>query len=171
MSDKNKVKKVFFSLGSNLFDREANLRKAVAELHGFIDNIRVSSIFETTPLYVVDQPLFLNIVVSGATNIECRDLLAKTKDIEQLMGRDIEHARSKGPRIIDIDIILYDASIIREKDLEVPHPGIAERRFVLVPLLELAGDVIDPRTGIAFSDILEKTDDRTDQSVRLYSNW
>ncbi|MDN5345185.1 MAG: 2-amino-4-hydroxy-6-hydroxymethyldihydropteridine diphosphokinase [Clostridia bacterium] len=134
----------YLGLGSNLGDREVNLRAAVAIL-GATAGITVeglSSWYETTPVGKTDQGLFLNGVVRIKTTLSPRELLQCVLAIEQRLGR-VRRERW-GPRNIDIDILLYDALTIKEPDLEIPHPRLLERAFVLVPLAEIAPDLILP---------------------------
>jgi 2-amino-4-hydroxy-6-hydroxymethyldihydropteridine diphosphokinase len=171
LSDKSSV---FLSLGSNLGRREAQLRSAVARLAAFLAAIRVSSIYETQPLYVNDQPMFLNIVLCGITRLTPREILKRTRNIEDAMGRDRSTAVAKGPRVLDIDILLCGDSVIREPDLVVPHPGMSERRFVLAPLLELEPDILDPRTGRPFARDLAALDAQGAQGAQgiyTYAPW
>jgi len=162
---------VYLSLGSNLGHRETLLRAAVTRLAVFLDHIRVSSIYETQPLYVTDQPLFLNIVLHGYTRLTPGKLLKRTRGIEDAMGRDRTAAVAKGPRVLDIDILLYGDRIIREPDLIVPHPGMTERSFVLTPLLELEPDLRDPRTKLPFARDLAALGAQGAQGIYTYASW
>ena len=137
-------RKVYLSLGSNLGDRLGLLSRAVAQLRGPLTGVRVSSVYQTAPLYVTDQPRFLNIVVAGRTRLSARALLQASQAIENALGRRRGGGVPKGPRPIDIDILLYGSEVISEPDLVVPHPGLKERRFVLEPLLELEPGLRDP---------------------------
>ena len=140
------MKTVFLALGSNVGDREVNMRTAVARLGS--DEIRVvrrSSLYETAPREMLDQPWFLNAVVEAETSLFPMQLLARIRDIERQMGR--RRVTPKGPRNIDIDILFYGRSVIATTELEVPHPRIGERRFVLEPLAEIAPDFRHPVTG------------------------
>jgi 2-amino-4-hydroxy-6-hydroxymethyldihydropteridine diphosphokinase len=148
-------RKVFLSLGSNLGDRLASLAKAVELLRGPLEQVRVSSVYETAPLYLTDQPRFLNIVVSGRTRLPPDALLQAAQAIEGELGRRRAGSVPKGPRPIDIDILLYGRQVIRQPDLVVPHPGLGERRFVLEPLLELEPGLHDPQGGAALARALE----------------
>ena len=123
---------VYFGLGSNLGDRQANLVEGIQRLRAQVDVLRLSSVYETEPAYVTDQPRFLNMVAKGVTALDPHALLAFLKRIEQGMGRRDEVRY--GPRPIDIDILFYDDQVIRSESLTVPHPLLAERGFVLVPL-------------------------------------
>jgi 2-amino-4-hydroxy-6-hydroxymethyldihydropteridine diphosphokinase len=132
----------YLSLGSNVGDREANLREAIERL-GAVGRVEsVSSFYETEPVEVVDQPWFINCAVRLATSKSPRDLLASVLAIERSMGR--ERTRPKGPRNIDIDILLYDDQVVDEPGLTIPHPGLPERMFVLAPLAEIAPEVRHP---------------------------
>jgi 2-amino-4-hydroxy-6-hydroxymethyldihydropteridine diphosphokinase len=147
------LKTAFLALGSNVGDREANLRTAVALLQG--DEIRVrrgSSLYETAPQELLDQPSFLNAVVDVETSLFPMQLLARAREIERKMGR--RRVIPKGPRNIDIDILFYGRSVIASAELEVPHPRLAQRRFVLEPLAEIAPAFRHPLTGKTANEML-----------------
>ena len=134
----------FLGLGSNLGDRAANLHRAV-ELLEAADGVRVvrsSSVYETDPVGGPPQPDYLNAVVEVETTLEPHALLAACQDVERGMGR--VRAERWGPRVIDMDVLIYDDATIHEPDLIVPHPRMHERAFVLVPLAELAPDLTLP---------------------------
>lgn len=133
---------VYLSLGSNLGDRAANLQTAVDRLASLGEVIAVSSFYETEPVELTAQPWFLNCAVKLDTEKMPRQLIAGILAIEQGMGR--QRKQTKGPRIIDIDILLFGSSIIEIPSLTVPHPSMHERRFVLEPLAEIAPDVRHP---------------------------
>jgi 2-amino-4-hydroxy-6-hydroxymethyldihydropteridine diphosphokinase len=133
---------VYLALGSNLGDRAANLRAAVGRLAVQVAVEHISSLYETEPAYVLDQPRFLNAVLSGRTALEPLALLAFLKEIERGLGR-VPGARF-GPRMIDLDILLYDDMALATDALTIPHPRMAERPFVLVPLAEIAPDLVPP---------------------------
>jgi 2-amino-4-hydroxy-6-hydroxymethyldihydropteridine diphosphokinase len=143
------LKTAYFSLGSNIGDREANLRAALDRLQP----TRVSSIYETEPVDYTDQAWFLNIAAEIQTDLMPRQLLAFTQRIERELGRVRTFA--KGPRTIDIDILLFGSTIVRTKELEIPHPRMAERRFVLRPLAEIGPDLRHPETGRSVREMLE----------------
>lgn len=133
---------VYLSLGSNLGDRAANLKSAIDRLRNFGEVAAVSSFYETEPVEVIAQPWFLNCVVKLDTEKMPKQLLAGILNLEHEMGR--QRKLKKGPRIIDIDILLFGNSIIQLQGLTVPHPAMHERRFVLEPLAEIAADVRHP---------------------------
>ncbi len=133
---------VYLSLGSNVGDLAANLRAAIERLSALGQVVAVSSFFETEPVEVTSQPWFLNCAVKLDTEKMPKQLLAGILDLEREMGR--KRTQSKGPRNIDIDILLFGNSIIETKGLTVPHPGLHERRFVLEPLAEIAPEVRHP---------------------------
>jgi 2-amino-4-hydroxy-6-hydroxymethyldihydropteridine diphosphokinase len=159
-------KTVYLSLGSNLGDRERNLGDALALLRSpGLTILRVSSLYETEPLDVRDQPRFLNAVVEADSDLFPKQLLARIRKIELRLGR--RRLRSKGPRTIDIDILLFGDSVIETEELLVPHPRLAERRFVLEPLAELAPDLRHPITRRTVREMLAAV---ADQQVRKLSN-
>lgn len=146
-------KLVYLSLGSNLGDREANLQAAADCINASgIRVIRCSSTYETRPMYLRDQPLFLNLVLEVETDILPRLLLRKLQEIERKLGR--KRAPRNGPRLIDIDIILYGAFVIDAPELCVPHPRMHERRFVLEPLAELVPDLRHPVSRKTMRELL-----------------
>lgn len=134
--------RVYLALGSNLGERDANLKAALAALQPDVRIDRISSVYDTAPQLVVDQPRFHNIVCSGLTQLDPLTLLRQAKRIERELGR-VAGPRY-GPRLIDIDIVLYDDLIMNTAELTIPHPRMAERAFVLVPLAEIAPDLRHP---------------------------
>jgi 2-amino-4-hydroxy-6-hydroxymethyldihydropteridine diphosphokinase len=147
------VKTVYLGLGSNVGDREASLRTALQRLESPDLRIcRVSSIYETAAMDCRNQPDFLNCVAEGETELLPMRLLQRVQRIEREMGRIRNIA--KGPRNIDIDILLYGNAVIRTAKLEVPHPRMVERRFVLEPLCELAPDARHPVSRQTFRELL-----------------
>jgi 2-amino-4-hydroxy-6-hydroxymethyldihydropteridine diphosphokinase len=128
---------VYLSLGSNLGDREANLRAAIAVLPPAGVHVRqASSLYETEPVDYLDQPWFLNCVLEAETELDPHALLRVLHAIETQLGSKKEFA--KGPRKLDLDVLLYGAETIASPDLQVPHPRMLQRRFVLMPLAEIA---------------------------------
>ena len=149
------MKQAFLSLGSNLGDREAHLLDALDRLEAAgIHTLRRSSIYETEPQDLPNQPWFLNLVVEVETELFPRLLLARAQAIELGMGR--RRVVSKGPRTIDIDVLLVGNYVIRTRELQVPHPRMSERRFVLEPLAELAPDLRHPATGKTVREMLSE---------------
>ena len=144
---------VYLSLGSNLGDRQSNLRNATGRLLELGDVLEVSSLYETEPVEVTDQPWFLNCAVALRTELIPREFLAGILEIERSMGRQRTHP--KGPRIIDIDILLFGPAHINTPTLTVPHPAIAGRRFVLEPLAEIAPDVKVPLLKQTVRELLD----------------
>jgi 2-amino-4-hydroxy-6-hydroxymethyldihydropteridine diphosphokinase len=133
---------VYLSLGSNLGDREVNLRTAVAKLSAIGNPIAVSSFYDTEPVEVASQPWFLNCVVKLDTEKMPRQLISAILALEQEMGR--QRKQQKGPRTIDIDILLFGSSVIEIPSLTIPHPKLHQRRFVLEPLAEIAPEARHP---------------------------
>lgn len=134
--------KVFLGLGGNLGDRRANMRSAIERIQGAIEKVRVSSLYESAAWGVTDQPAFLNAVVRGRTDLRPLDLLDAMQSIENDLGR--VRAQHWGPRVIDIDILLYGSELIDEPRLTVPHPYLTQRSFVLRPLADLAAGLTLP---------------------------
>jgi 2-amino-4-hydroxy-6-hydroxymethyldihydropteridine diphosphokinase len=163
-----KGERVYLSLGSNLGDRLAFLRRAVRRLAPDLRELRVSSIYETAPMYNTSQPRFLNIAVAGLTRLSPRELLGRTQAIERDLGRERGSGAPKGPRSIDIDLLLCAGRIICEPDLSLPHPGLRERRFVLEPLLELEPLLRDPASGLPLAEALSRL---PDQGVDKVGPW
>jgi 2-amino-4-hydroxy-6-hydroxymethyldihydropteridine diphosphokinase len=143
----------YLSLGSNLGDRAANLRTALAEMESAGPLLAVSAMYETQPVDVPDQPWFLNCVAMIATNKTPRELLQLALLVEARMGR--LRLKEKGPRKIDIDILLFGDSIVNEPGLNIPHPAMQRRRFVLEPLVELAPEVRHPVLFKTARELLE----------------
>ncbi|RVU34165.1 2-amino-4-hydroxy-6-hydroxymethyldihydropteridine diphosphokinase [Hwanghaeella grinnelliae] len=141
------VEPIFVALGSNLGDRAGHIRDAVALLaqsEGF-EVVAVAPLYESAPMYVEDQPRFVNTCLKGRTSLTAEQLLALLKSVESEIGRRVTYRN--GPRVIDLDIVYFGGGRIETGDLIVPHPRRGERMFVLQPLADLAPDFIDPETG------------------------
>ncbi len=135
-------KTVYLSLGSNLGDRESNLQAAVSRLQGLGKVVAVSSLYETEPVDLAAQPWFLNCAVALETEKMPKQFMSQLLSIEQSMGR--KRLQPKGPRIIDLDILLFGNSVVDTKGLTIPHSAMHERRFVLEPLAEIASEQRHP---------------------------
>jgi 2-amino-4-hydroxy-6-hydroxymethyldihydropteridine diphosphokinase len=157
------VKIIYLSLGSNLGDREANLHAAIERLSGEGVHVsRTSQMYETEPVDYTAQGWFLNLVVEAETGLFPMQLLSRIGKIERELGRVRKVA--KGPRTIDIDILLYGRAVVRSATLEIPHPRMAERRFVLAPLADLAPGLRHP---VTHQTVREMLDAAPAQIVRL----
>lgn len=144
---------VYLSLGANLGDRAASLNAAIERLSSLGKVVSVSDFYETEPMEVRDQPWFLNCAVKLETEKAAAEVLTGILDIESSMGR--HRIQKKGPRTIDIDILLFGPSVIETKGLTVPHPAMHERRFVLEPLAEIAPYAIHPALHRTVKDLLD----------------
>lgn len=146
---------VAIALGSNLGDRDAHLDFAVARLSQFLSHLTVSSRYDTAPVDVVgDQPTYLNAALVGGTVLGPHALLRELQAIELADGRERPYANA--PRTLDVDLILYGASVVSEPDLMVPHPRFRERAFVLEPMAEIAPDLVDPVTEMTVRELLTR---------------
>lgn len=158
---------VYLGLGTNLGDRLANLKAAVSALEAAATIETLSRVYETAPLYVTDQPAFLNMAVRAATSLAPADLLQRLKAIENELGR-VGSVRY-GPRLIDIDILLYDDQMIDTGDLVVPHPRLPERRFALAPLADIAAETRHPALGRSIADLLAALTTEDEVAVAAHS--
>ena len=155
---------VYLSLGSNLGDRAANLREGLKRLEAAeIHILRQSAIYETEPQDLPQQPWFLNLVVEAETRLFPVQLLARIQDVERDMGR--RRVTPKGPRTIDIDILIYGSFVIQTRPLQVPHPRLTRRRFVLEPLAEIAPELRHPVSGQTIRELLAAT------SAQIVKRW
>lgn len=147
--------KVWLSLGSNEANRRKNLLDAIQALrtNPRIQTLKESTWYETEPWGKTDQPVFYNLVVEIETDLEPLELLNTIKAIEIQLGR--EDGAHWGPRLIDIDIILFGDRVLKSTKLEIPHPFFRERAFVLVPLSDLGTDIVDPITNRSIKDLLD----------------
>jgi 2-amino-4-hydroxy-6-hydroxymethyldihydropteridine diphosphokinase len=152
------VKTVYLSLGSNLGDREQMLQSALDRLHTPDLRIqRLSSVYETEPVGFKAQRFFLNLVAEAETDLFPLLLLGRVQKVELLLGRK-RSGPPNGPRSIDIDILLYGRFAIHSARLDIPHPRLQERRFVLAPLVELAPDLRHPTIGRTMRELLESVE-------------
>ncbi|MGV8025866.1 MAG: 2-amino-4-hydroxy-6-hydroxymethyldihydropteridine diphosphokinase [Anaerolineaceae bacterium] len=148
--------RVFLGTGSNLGDRLANLHKAINALNNIALIDRTSKVYETKPWGFTDQPAFLNQVLTATTNLDPFDLLASIKMMENEIGRSPTFRY--GPRIIDVDILFFDDLVLDEERLTIPHPHITERAFVMVPLHEIAPQLVHPRLQRTIDDLITGMD-------------
>jgi 2-amino-4-hydroxy-6-hydroxymethyldihydropteridine diphosphokinase len=136
--------------------------------------MRLSSLYETRPMYVEDQPLYLNAVGEVGSSLTPQRMLSTLQGIEKDLGRDRSKETRMGPRTLDLDILLCGQTVMESRQLTIPHPRIKERLFVLVPLLELAPDLLDPKTGEPYLRSLQALDAARDpaqpRGVYLYSS-
>jgi 2-amino-4-hydroxy-6-hydroxymethyldihydropteridine diphosphokinase len=149
---------IYIALGTNVGDREKNLREAMQRLNASGIQVRkVSSIYETEPLDYLDQAWFLNAVIEAETGMPAEELLSALRGIESQMGS--KKAFAKGPRLIDLDILLYDDATIDTANLQVPHPRMLVRNFVMVPLAEIAPELRHPTWTEPILELSEHTGD------------
>jgi 2-amino-4-hydroxy-6-hydroxymethyldihydropteridine diphosphokinase len=147
------LKPVYLSLGSNMGDRLGALQTAVNKLHRpDLLITKISSIYETAPVDLKEQPDFLNVVVQAETSLYPLRLLHRIQIIERDMGR--KRSVPKGPRVIDIDILLHGSSVVDTSQLQIPHPRMPQRRFVLTPLAEIAAELRHPVTRQSLKELL-----------------
>lgn len=144
--------RVFLGIGTNLGDRERNLQEARAVLSQKLVILEESSIYQTDPWGYLDQPAFLNHVIEAQTDLSSLNLLGFLKDTEKLLGRQANFRY--GPRLIDLDILFYGNRIIQTPRLQVPHPRLTQRAFVLVPLSEIAPEFVHPQNKQTIAQLL-----------------
>lgn len=148
--------RVTLALGSNLGDRFENLQQALKEISMRVSIIKTSSVYETPPWGYSNQPVFFNQVLSGNTSLNPDELLTLVKNIENSMDR-VKNFQN-GPRLIDIDILLFGEKIIDSEKLVIPHPRMLERGFVMLPLAEIEPELIIPGTNKKVLELLQNVD-------------
>lgn len=155
----SKNEKVHIGLGSNIGDRESYIRRALQAVDALAETrvVSVSSLYATEPRIVEDQPEFLNACATIETALSPRKLLDELLRIETNLDR--VRTRSKGARTIDLDILLWEGRCVDASGLTLPHPGLSERAFVLIPLCEIAPDVCDPSSGCTVTELRERCPD------------
>ncbi len=153
--------RAFVGMGSNLGEREALIGQALDELAALPDTtlIRASSLYDTEPVGVVEQPRFLNAVAMLDTELTARQLLWNLQRIEARLGRT--RSQRWGPRTMDLDLLLYGDLVIEEDDLRLPHPELARRAFVLVPLVELDPQITHPVSGLSVVQMLARLEHKS----------
>lgn len=153
--------RAFVGLGSNLGEREALIRQALDELAALPDTtlIRVSSLYDTEPVGEIEQPRFLNAVAMLDTELTARRLLWNLQRIEARLGRT--RTQRWGPRTMDLDLLLFGDQVIEEEDLRLPHPELARRAFVLIPLVELEPGLVIPPSGLTVVQLLARLEHKS----------
>src|ERR1022692_260221 len=154
MAEQNHL--VAIAVGSNLGDRQGNIASALARLRAFVELTRVSSTYDTVPVGVGAQPDFLNLACVGTTTLSARALHAALDNVERFVGR--RQNGDRAPRAIDLDLLLYDDLVVADDGLSIPHPGLTERAFVLVPLAEIAPDLVHPVARRRIADLASSID-------------
>ena len=145
------MKTIYIGLGANLGEREENLKAALARLAPEITVTKTSSVTETEPMYVSGQPKFLNMVCEATTELAPLQILHKLQSVELSGGRGANTHNE--PRPIDLDLLFYEDEVVKTPELTIPHPKIAERAFVLVPMAEIAPDFVHPTLGISIAEL------------------
>ena len=152
---------IYLGFGSNIADRESFLKQGLDYLvsRNHFQITRISSLYETEPKYLKEQDYFYNFVSEGSTDLDANELLIYCKKIEQELGRNFQQVRY-GPREIDIDLLFFTDQIIHHDRLDIPHPGITDRRFVLQPLAEIAPEYLHPVLKVTISELLQLCKDQ-----------
>lgn len=167
--DKKNENEVYLSLGSNLGDRKKNILNAVGQLEAnFNQKVTISPFYESKALGFESKQNFLNICAKTKTKISPQELLNIIHEIEKKLGRIRVKNSGYVDRIIDIDILFYGQTVINKKNLKIPHPKIYERKFVLIPLQDIAKDLVDPNTSHHIESLIKACNDRS--NLILYKN-
>jgi 2-amino-4-hydroxy-6-hydroxymethyldihydropteridine diphosphokinase len=161
------VYQVYLALGTNLGNQRQNLKQALQKLPPQVTVQATSRLYKTAPAYKVDQPAFLNLVVKGQTRLSPPDLLAHLKLIEDEMGR--QQTVRYGPRLIDLDILFFDDWVLNTPDLQIPHPRLAERGFVLYPLADIAANLVHPIYQKTIGELIEALPE--DTGIIKVTDW
>lgn len=163
-------KRIFLGLGSNQGERLNAIREAALRLDekGMVI-ARSSSLYETEPVEIREQPDFINLSFEIETELGVSELLEACLSVEKAMGRT--RSRPKGPRIIDIDILFYGQRILQSQGLSIPHPAFAQRKFVLVPMVEIAPEFKDPRSGFTMRELLHQCPDLSSVTMLKPFHW
>jgi len=162
--------RIALGLGSNVSPRFEHLDEAVKALDGFLTQLRVSEVYETDPIGITDQPLFLNACCVGWTDLGPTDLLGRLKCLERAAGREVPGERF-GPRELDIDILLYGEEVVQNQRLTIPHPRMVDRAFVLVPLAEVASGWVHSGTGATIAELSDNVDRSGVRATNLRLDW
>lgn len=166
MKNYSDMTQVICGVGGNQPNTPQAFSQLLNEIHQIMHNVMVSQVYTTEPMDYLDQPLFLNWCFSGNTAIQPAELIDRLLSIEKKLGR--QRTIANGPRIIDIDVLLYGNQCINHPRIEVPHPRMHNRAFVLVPLIELYPEAKHPATGVFYRDYLNNLPEQGIYSMGLY---
>lgn len=164
-------KRVFIGVGTNTGDRKSNIINTLRKLKNapFLRVVNVSSIYETRAMYNRDLPDFYNMVIEVETGLEPESLLDFLKSIEAEMGRNLKRVQRYEPRVMDLDIIAFHDTVMKTDKLTIPHKGMWERGFVLIPLQEIAPDYVCPVTGMSISEMISRLNGENGEVKRVCS--